>query len=53
MTGRLKTGDKLLVIVLGDITYILDKFGVTVITWCTNNGPDGKKMRHLLAVKPP
>lgn len=53
MTGRPKTGDELLVIVLGDITYIFDKFSVTVIAWCTDDGPDGKKMRHLLAVKLP
>ena len=44
MTGRLKTADELLVIVLGDATYIFDKFGVTVIAWCTDDGPDGKKM---------
>jgi len=53
MTGRLKTGNELLVIVLGDTTYIFDKFSVTVIAWCTDDGPDGKKMWCLLAVKLP
>jgi hypothetical protein len=51
MTGRPKTGNELLIIVLGDIMYIWDKFGVAVIAWCTDDGPDGKKMRHLLTVK--
>jgi hypothetical protein len=25
-----------------------EKFGVQVIAWCTDDGPDGKKMRRLL-----
>ena len=53
MSGLPKTGDQLLIIVESDIQYIKDKFGVVVITWCTDDGPDGKKMRRLLYVKYP
>ena len=51
MSGRPKTGDELLMIVEGDIKLIFDKFGVIVIAWCTDDGPDGKKMRRLLGAK--
>lgn len=51
MYGEPKTGDRLFEIVLEDIAYILAKFGVTVIAWCTDDGPDGKKMRRLLRNK--
>ena len=51
MSGRPKTGDELLMIVEGDIKLIFDKFGVIVIAWCTDDGPDGKKMRQLLGAK--
>ncbi|KAL6307742.1 ribonuclease H-like domain-containing protein [Sparassis latifolia] len=49
MTGKPKTGDKLLEIVTADISYMSDKFGVKTIGWCTDDGPDGKKMRRLLS----
>ncbi|KAF8062590.1 ribonuclease H-like domain-containing protein [Lyophyllum atratum] len=48
MTGEPKTGDRLLELVLDDIEYMVDKYGVKVIAWCTDDGPDGKKMRRLL-----
>ncbi|KAF5387115.1 hypothetical protein D9615_001638 [Tricholomella constricta] len=48
MTGEPKTGDRLLQLVLDDIEYMVEKFGVHVIAWCTDDGPDGKKMRRLL-----
>ncbi|KAF8163038.1 ribonuclease H-like domain-containing protein [Crassisporium funariophilum] len=48
MTGEPKTGDRLLELVLSDIDYMVEKYGVTVIAWCTDDGPDGKKMRRLL-----
>jgi hypothetical protein len=51
MSGKPKTGNQLLEIVESDIQYIYDKFGVVVIAWCTDDGPDGKKMRRLLGVK--
>ncbi|KAG5646853.1 hypothetical protein H0H81_008122 [Sphagnurus paluster] len=48
MTGEPKTGDRLLQLVLDDIEYMEEHFGVHVIAWCTDDGPDGKKMRRLL-----
>jgi hypothetical protein len=48
MSGEPKTGNWLLELVLGDIKHIKDKFDVEVIGWCTDDGPDGKKMRRLL-----
>ena len=51
MSGKTKTGNQLLEIVESDIQYIYNKFGVVVIAWCTNDGPNGKKMRQLLGVK--
>jgi len=51
MSGKPKTGDQLLEIVESDIQYIFDKFGVVVIAWCTDDGPDGKKMRRLVGAK--
>ncbi|GLB40084.1 putative protein of unknown function (DUF 659) [Lyophyllum shimeji] len=48
MTGEPKTSDRLLELVLSDINYMVEKYGVTVIAWCTDDGPDGKKMRRLL-----
>ena len=38
-------------IVEDDIKLIFDKFGIIVIAWCTDDGPDGKKMRRLLSAK--
>jgi len=46
--GQPKTGDKLLEIVSDDIQHIKDEYEVTIIAWCTDDGPDGKKMRRLL-----
>ena len=50
MTGQPKTGQRLLELVLEDIEFIRVHFGVDIIAWCTDNGPDGKKMRRLLGV---
>jgi len=41
-------GNRLFDLVLDEIQFIKDKFGVEVIGWCTDDGPDGKKMRRLL-----
>jgi hypothetical protein len=51
MSGLPKTGDQLLEIVESDIQYIKEKFDVLVIAWCTDDGPDGKKMRRLLGAR--
>ena len=51
MSGKLKTGDQLLKIIESDIQYIYDKFGIVVIAWCTDDGPNSKKMRQLLGIK--
>jgi hypothetical protein len=51
MTGEPKTGDRLLELVLEDIEFMKDRYGVEVIAWCTDDGPDGKKMRRLLREK--
>ena len=48
MTGEPKTGDRLLELVLDDISYMKTRYGVELIAWCTDDGPDGKKMRRLL-----
>jgi hypothetical protein len=50
MAGLPKTGDKLLELVRGDIQYMRDSFGVRTIAWCTDDGPDGKKMHRLLKI---
>ncbi|KZP28056.1 hypothetical protein FIBSPDRAFT_692517, partial [Athelia psychrophila] len=49
--GEPKTGDKLLELVVSDIQFILQKFRVSIIAWCTDDGPDGKKARRLLREK--
>jgi hypothetical protein len=48
MSGEPKTGNRLFELVLDEIQFIKEKFGVEVIAWCTDDGPDGKKMRRLL-----
>jgi hypothetical protein len=39
-----KTGDHLLKLVLEDLALMERLYGVQVIAWCTDDGPDGKKM---------
>ncbi|EDR11715.1 uncharacterized protein LACBIDRAFT_314246 [Laccaria bicolor S238N-H82] len=39
-----KTGDHLLKLVLEDIVLMETKYGVILIAWCTDDGPDGKKI---------
>ncbi|KAF8960763.1 ribonuclease H-like domain-containing protein, partial [Flammula alnicola] len=48
VTGDPKTGDHLLKLVLEDIHLIETKYDMKIIAWCTDDGPDGKKMRRLL-----
>ncbi|KAI0026474.1 hypothetical protein K488DRAFT_6909, partial [Vararia minispora EC-137] len=49
MSGQPKTGDNLFRIVLEEIKSFETKYGVEVVAWVTDDGPDGKKMRRLLA----
>ncbi|KAF8956827.1 ribonuclease H-like domain-containing protein [Flammula alnicola] len=44
VTGDPKTGDHLLKLVLEDIHLIETKYDVKIIAWCTDDGPDGKKI---------
>jgi hypothetical protein len=53
MTGRPKTGDELYDVVTGDIKYAEETYGVEVIAVCTDDGPDGKKMRRLIKERMP
>ncbi|KAH9961857.1 ribonuclease H-like domain-containing protein, partial [Lactifluus volemus] len=48
MRGQPKTGDRLYELTRDDISYMQNTFGVQVIAYCTDDGPDGKKMRRLL-----
>jgi len=48
VTREAKTGEQLLKHVLEDKKLMEEKYGVVLIGWCTDNGPDGKKMRRLL-----
>jgi hypothetical protein len=43
----------LLKLVLEDIALMEKLYGVQVIAWCTDDGPDGKKMRRLLQAQFP
>lgn len=49
MTGEPKTGNRLLEVVKDDIAWMKDTHGINLVAWCTDDGPDGKKMRRLLA----
>ena len=53
MTGWPKTGDELYDIVLKDLEYALKTYLVEIIAICTDNGPDGLKMRRLIKQKMP
>ncbi|KAH9953388.1 ribonuclease H-like domain-containing protein [Lactifluus volemus] len=43
-----KTGDWLYELTRDDISYMQNTFGIQVIAYCTDDGPDGKKMCWLL-----
>jgi len=45
MTGEPKTGDRMFELMDSDKAMIEEKYGVEVIGWCTDNGPDAKKGR--------
>ncbi|KAF8175014.1 ribonuclease H-like domain-containing protein, partial [Mycena galopus ATCC 62051] len=53
MTGRPKTGDELYRLVLSGLAYAAETYGVEIIAACTDDGPDGKKMRRLLKASHP
>ncbi|KAF7971231.1 hypothetical protein HWV62_21648 [Athelia sp. TMB] len=50
MTGKPKTGNHLLEVVKDDIAWMKDTHGINLIAWCTDDGPDCKKMCCLLAL---
>lgn len=53
MTGEPKSGDRLFQLIVADITLMLTLFGVIVVAWVTDDGPDGKKARRLLGTQMP
>ncbi|KAJ6475171.1 ribonuclease H-like domain-containing protein [Mycena vulgaris] len=53
MTGRSKTGDELFKLVKSDLAFAKETYGVDVIAVCTDDGPDGKKMRRLIKEQTP
>lgn len=48
-----KTGELLVKLVTEDIDYAEQKFGLTVIGWCSDDGGDARKMRRLLSAQRP
>ncbi|KAI9437199.1 hypothetical protein H4582DRAFT_1793114, partial [Lactarius indigo] len=48
ISANRKTGDNLLKLVLDDILYVKNKYGVVIIAWVTDDGGDGRRMRRLL-----
>lgn len=53
MTGEPKTGDRLYLLLLDDIAYAKDTYGVHIHSVVTDDGPDGKKARRLLRQQNP
>ncbi|KAF6762932.1 hypothetical protein DFP72DRAFT_1060133 [Ephemerocybe angulata] len=52
MTGRPKTGDELFLLVKADFAFMKETYGVEIIAAVMDDGPDGKKMRHLVKEDP-
>jgi hypothetical protein len=50
MHGLPKTGDQLLKVVKEEKEVMEHKYNVEMVGWCTDDGPDGKKMRRLAAL---
>lgn len=50
MHGLPKTGNQLLAIVKQEKEAMEQKYNVETVGWCTDDGPDGKKMRRLAAL---
>ncbi|KAJ7809917.1 ribonuclease H-like domain-containing protein [Mycena leptocephala] len=48
MTRRPKTGDELFEIMKSSFEYAWNIYKVEIIAVCTDDGPDGKKARHLI-----
>ncbi|GJE84312.1 hypothetical protein PsYK624_003880 [Phanerochaete sordida] len=53
MTGRPKTGDEMLSLIRSDIQDAQKRLKVVIIGWTTDDGPDGKKARRILAAEEP
>jgi hypothetical protein len=50
-TGEPKTGDRMFELMDSDKAMMEEKYGVEVVGWCTDNGPDAKKGQRLLSKK--
>lgn len=48
VSAHAKTGEALLALVVEDIKWIEEKYGVSVIAACSDDGGDPRKMRRLL-----
>jgi len=48
MTGEPKTADIMFKIMEADKKKIEDTFGIEVVEWCSDNGPDSKKGSWLM-----
>jgi hypothetical protein len=51
MTSEPKTSNRMFELMHSDKTMMEEKYGVEVVGWCTDNGPDAKKGRRLLFEK--
>jgi hypothetical protein len=51
MTGEPKTGDTMFKIMEADKKKMEDTFGIEVVGWCSDDGPDSKKGRRLMGEK--
>ncbi|OCH84209.1 hypothetical protein OBBRIDRAFT_741963 [Obba rivulosa] len=53
ISAAVKNAEKLLAIVIGEIKYIQEELGTTVVAWCTDASGESRKMRRLLREKIP
>jgi hypothetical protein len=50
VSAQPKTGDALLQLVIEDIKWSEETYGLTIIAACSDDGGDARKMQHLLLV---
>jgi hypothetical protein len=50
VSAHAKTGEALLALVLEDIKWIEETYGLSVIAACSDDGGDARKMRRLLLI---
>ena len=48
MAGEPKTGDRLFELICLAMKIMKEKYGVELVAWCTDDGPDGKKARRRI-----